>query len=512
MFKITPVWKICAVALLLLLGGVLCSRLSHPWTYNDDYNGAFWSQAARNLSRAGFLSSYGVPAPLYFGAPPIPAEMLYVHHPALLAAMMLADHALLCESEAAARCLPIFFSLLTALLLWLFVSGAMGWRAGAFALAFFVAAGLELHYGQMVNFEAPELFFMLAALWCFQRRQIWGLVACCAGAMWTDWQGYVLTAILFTQLLLQDPRGNWKRCAALAATACVSGVFFLLQIRLASPAAWTELFHAFRERTSHADLSGGSFTAMQWVSTEFTYLTTLYHPVVWVLAIAGAVLAWVQRKRLSAPERGPIHAAIILFAIDAFYVLALRNQSYIHDFASFYFLVPLSVFPAFLVERIVRDRPIAYTFAACALAGAMIWLGIRQLDGIDTQFCILGDDDTEPPTLMPDVGKVIDQTFAQNDVVICNFDQYYSPLPFYARHEMTNAVRSYADWQQAVSDALPHQSGGIIWTDEPGAPELLGHFPAKEKRDITVDGIRFVLWLPRVKELDAPSLAPSRKD
>ena len=115
-------WNLCAAALLLFLAAVLCSRISHPWTYNDDYNGAFWSQAGRNLTRAGVLANAGVPAPLYFGAPPIPADALYVHHPTLLANMMVVDRALLGESEWAARCLPIFFSLLTAALLWSFVS------------------------------------------------------------------------------------------------------------------------------------------------------------------------------------------------------------------------------------------------------------------------------------------------------------------------------------------------------------------------------------------------------
>ncbi len=151
-------WQLCAVALLVILGAVLCARISHPWTYNDDYNGAFWSQAARNLSRAGFVSTAGVPAPLYFGSPPIPSDALYVHHPTLLADMMFLDRALLGESERAARCLPIAFSLLTAALLWCFISLCAGWRAAAFVLAFYVAAPMELHYGQMVNFEAPELF------------------------------------------------------------------------------------------------------------------------------------------------------------------------------------------------------------------------------------------------------------------------------------------------------------------------------------------------------------------
>lgn len=499
------------MALLVLLGAILCSRVSHPWTYNDDYNGAFWAQAGRNLHLAGFLSTAGVPAPLYFGAPPIPADALYVHHPTLLPAMMLLDLTLLGESESAARCLPILFSLLTAALLWMIVSLSDGWRTGAFVLAFFVAAPMELHYGQMVNFEALELFFMLAALCLFHLWRLHRTPARAAAfllfatlAMWTDWQGYLLVILLTLQLLFEGPAPNARVCGALLLAASISGLAFLLQIHLASPGAWTELLHAYRERSSHADLSGGSFTAVQWFGTQYSNLTTLFHPAAWILACIGAVFAFAGRKRLTPRESVPLHIGAVLFVIDLFYVCALRNQSYIHDFACFYFLVPVAVFSGFLLERIIRATEtrwpgypsIAATAACCLLSAGLIWWGIRSLDGIDTQFCILDDDDTEPATLMPDVGHLIDQTFPANAVVICNFDRYYSPLPYYSRRVMTNDVRDIADWQDAVTDARPHPAGGIIWADAPDASDLLNHLPAGEKRPVTVDGIPFVLWLP----------------
>ena len=517
MFKTTLPWKLAPAALLILLGLVLCSRLSHPWTYNDDYNGAFWSQAARNLSRNGYLTTAGVPAPLYFGPPPVPADMLYVHHPGLLAGMMLLDRGLLGESEWAARCLPVFFSLLTAALLWCFVSSSFGWRGGAFVLALYVAAPMELHYGQMVNFEAPELFFLLAGLCCFHlwrgRRAAGAAIAlliCCTLAMWTDWQGYLLVILLAAELLVKDRARGGRMAACLLLAALLSGVAFLLQIRLAAPGAWVELLHAFRERSGHSDLSGGAFTARQWLRTELGYLTTLFHPVAWLLAAAGAGIAFLERRRLTAREAAPLHAAAVLFVIDAFYTCLLRNQSYIHDFAGFYFLLPVAVFSGFFLERMLRAiearRPgypvLAASAVCCLLCGALILSGIRRLDGIDTQFCILDDDDTEPATLMPDLGHLIDRTFPGNAVVICNFDPYYSPLPFYARRTMANDTRTYADWQRAVADATPQPAGGIVWTGAPDAADLLRRLPAAEMRPVAVDGIPFVLWVPNLRSGD----------
>jgi hypothetical protein len=320
--------------------------------------------------------------------------------------------------------------------------------------------------------------------------------------MCTDWQGYLLVILLAAQLLVKTT--GRKMAAALLLVACVCGSAFLLQIHLAEPGAWHELRDAFRQRSSHADLSGGSFTAAQWLQTEYAYLTTLFYPATWLLAAVGAVVAIIDRRQFSSIAAAPFHIAALFFLIDAFYICALRNQSYIHDFASFYFLIPIAVFSGFLFERIISAIGIRWpgipaltaTSLCCLLAAALIWSGIRSLADIDTQFCILDDDSTEPPTLMPDVGRLIDQTFPSDAIVISNFDPYYSPLPYYARHQIANDTRTFPDWQRAVSDAAPHPAGGIIWADAPDAPDLLRRLPPSETRRVVVDGIPFVLWLP----------------
>jgi 4-amino-4-deoxy-L-arabinose transferase-like glycosyltransferase len=504
-------WKFCALALLAALLCVLCSRLSHPWTYNDDYNGAFWSQAARNFSRNGFLSTAGVPAPLYFGPPPVPRDELYVHHPTLLPALMFLDYDLLGGSESAARALPIFFSMLAAAALWLFAANALGWRGAAFVLAFFVAQPMELHYGQMVNFEAPELFFLLAAFCCFHlwrsRRTVgWaiGLFLFCSLAIWTDWLGYLLVILLAVELLIENPARNARFAAALLLTGGVYGFAFLLQVHLALPGGWRELFDAFRERSGNADLSGGKFTAVQWLRVQFADLTTLFNPLISLLAAGGAAAAIFTRGDLSESETALLRTGASLFLIDAFYLCLLRNQSYIHDFAGFYFLIPLSIFSGFLIDRFLRwieqrfSRParLALCACCCAFAGFVIYSGVRSLAGIDTQFCILDDDESEPPNLMPDLGRLIDRAFSENAVVVSNFDPYYSPLPFYARRQIANGNLTYADWRRALADASPQPAGGIVWLGDPSAPDLVRRLPAAETRKATVDNIPFLLWLP----------------
>ena len=503
-------WKLLALILVVIQAVVLCGRMSHPWTYNDDYNGAFWAQAARNLGKAGFLANAGVPAPLYFGSPPIPADALYVHHPTFLADMMAADRALLGESEAAARAAPIFFSLLTSILLWSYTSYCLGVRTATFALAMYIAQPMELHYGQMVNFEAPELFFLLAALCCFNLwrarrdgRLAAGLYILSALALATDWQGYLLIIFLALQLAGRRHAGYRRMAVTLLLLGLASGILFLAQIRLADAGAWQELFHALKERVSQTDVSGVAFTSAQWLQKVLNDLTTLYTPLAWIIAAAGAVVAYLPRRRTAPMEWMPRNIAGTLFLIGALYVRGLRNQSYIHDFAGFYFLIPIAIFSGiffdqlldYLDTRILRRR-LACAVTVCLVPAALIYFGIRKLENIDTQFCILDDDESEPVNLIPHLGHVIDGALPADALVLSNFDRYYSPLPYYAQREMINGLRTYGEWQGAIADAKPQPVGGIVWTGDPEAGELLSHLPPSEKAKVVVDNIPFVLWKP----------------
>jgi hypothetical protein len=318
--------------------------------------------------------------------------------------------------------------------------------------------------------------------------------------MWTDWLGYLLVVMLAMQLVGKRSRAALRMAVLLLIVAFISGLAFMLQIHLAMPGAWEELYQAFRERSGHGDLSGGTFTASQWLRTEYTDLTSLFNPLAWILAAAGAIIAVTGRDRLTVREASLLHIGAMLFLMDAIYVCLLRNQSYIHDFAGFYFLAPVAIYSGFLIEWLLRKVGFRWSgvlsVAACLLAAGLIWWGVRSLETIDTQFCILDDDDTEPAMLMPDVGRLIDRSFAADAVVICNFDQYYSPLPYYARRVMTNNMHEYADWERSVSDALPQPAGGIVWTGARDAAELIKHLPSTETRPVTVDGIPFLLWLP----------------
>src|SRR5205085_692928 len=134
---------------------------------------------------------------------PIPPDGFYVHHPCLLPLIVAALFWMFGENEWVARLVPIFCSTSSVVLVWLLARSCAGVRAAAFSVAVFVTLPMELHYGQMVNFEPCTLMWMLAALLsmryaCMTGHTRWwiAMIAACVLAMWTAWLAYFLVIIL----------------------------------------------------------------------------------------------------------------------------------------------------------------------------------------------------------------------------------------------------------------------------------------------------------------------------
>lgn len=471
---------------------------------NDSYNGAFWSQAAHNFLRAGIVRSAGVPATLYFGPPPIPADAFYVHHPALLPLAVTGAFAVFGESECAARLLPIACSLASAMLLWSLVKSCAGAQAAAFSVAAFAGMPMELHYGGMVNFEPPQLLFILLALvatrrWQGTRARRWFALMLAAFflAVCTDWLGSLFALLAASVLFFQKEN---RRAAWMIASMVAAGLaLFFLQIRAANPQAWGDLAGALRGRVGTGDLRGGEFTFYEWSRTVGGYLRTFFLPAHWLLATAGAAVFYAERKT-NRDLRWLGLAALGIFVMDAIYVVALRNQSYVHDFASFYLTAPLAIASGVALDFGVRRcagtatglAQMAVFLPVAALLGTTAEWGFQRSANADSQFLMLDEPANEPHDLMPVLGRIIARDFPPDETVICNFDAYSSPLAYYARRPLITGITSVEDWQ-ALSAENP-RAGGVIWTGADGAAALLAALPRTEQIPVEACGIAFIFW------------------
>lgn len=477
-----------------------------PWTQDDYYNGAVWSHAAHNLQRAGIRATAGVPVAFYFAPPPFPPSAYYVHHPSLLPITLAGIFSLFGESEWAARLVPILCSLCSTALLWLFVRGCAGERAATFSALLFAGMPMELHYGQMVNFEPCALIWMLAALlslrfWIVTKKKRW-----CAAfflslllAMWTAWLGYFLVLILAVDFARKR---NAKFAVSLFVLAIVSGILFLLQIHSVRPDAWTDLANAFQLRAGAGNGNGAHFSLIEWLREVGGSLAILIFPISWLLAIVGAFYVFRQRH-LSEPLRWIGWTALLLFLLDAIYIVAFPNASFIHDYAGFYFIAPVAMMGGIALDALANRmdrRGIRHVGTAGALCFILLvaLFGRTRARSLQSQAYLLDGQPYESAQFIPKVGTLIRAHFPENAQVLCNFEPYGTTLPFYAQRVLLPDIADPDEWQRIISDSST-PTGGIIWMGSPGAKDLLAQVPTPNREFVEIEGARFYLWLPAAR-------------
>jgi len=490
-----------------------------PWVEEDNYYGAIYAQAAHNNLRAGITETGGVPVTLYFGPLPLPREEYYVHHPTLMPLMVTASVALLGESERAVRLVPISCSLLSLLFLWLLLRDTAGRRAAALTAVFFATMPMELHYGDMVDFEPCEVMWMLASLLCLRRWHLSGLVRwallaglCCMGAVCTDWPGYLFVLGVSISFLMKNRKRQRLFALSLLGGASLSGMSFLLQIRKVNPDAWTDLTTAIMMRLGNGVSTGSSasaqshalhFTFQEWCGSVLHGLGQDYLLISWVPVVAG--LVFLLRRMKSDPGYRWLAKALLLMAMAGVpYMLLLRNWSYIHDFASFFALGAIAIAGglgleclAFGLEGKLFGRR-AQPLVAFVLLGLLVWLGqagFSRAEKQRSQFCMLDGSNSEPYTLIPDTGRYLARTFSGHTTILCNFDPYGSTLPYYAQRSIVNNLVSADDWKSA-NDCTARPVGGIIWLSAPRASDILATIPETEITRHKIDGLPFAIWKP----------------
>jgi hypothetical protein len=513
------IWVVLFLAALVFLTASLFRTIKVPWVEEDNFYGALYSQAAHNLLRAGPGATAGVPATLYFGPLPIPPDAYYVHHPVLMPLLVSAAVAVFGETEWAVKLAPILCSLLSVLFLWLLVSETVGKRAGALTAAFFVTLPMELHYGDLVDFEPFLVMWILAALVCLRRWQVgrenkWAIVAgvCFLCALWTDWPAYLfICGIALSLWLKKEKRGRWF-AMALFGMAALSFAAFLLQIRHANPAAWRDLWTAMTMRLGSGMQPGSSgtpagaalhFTFGEWVQRIFQSLGQDYLLVTWLFVLAGIVYIIRSRKQ---PGFRWLGGAVLQMAIPGIlYMALLRNWSFVHDWASFFCIGSIAILGGLGLEAVWNwmdrgSRP-QFVRAAAGVAtfGLFVWLataGFVRAEEQRSQLLILDGTVREPSNLIPDVGRYLAKIFPAEATILCNFDPNYSPVSYYAQRTVITNLGSSVEWQFAVSAAHPRGVGGIVWLDAPSAAEILQLLPKDEVTPVEIDGIRFAVWKP----------------
>ena len=499
-------WAALFALVLVWLASALSANITRPWINALDYNGAVWSQSAHNILRAGFAQTLGASSGFYFGPLPIPAWGYYLHHPPLLHLVITALFAVFGEHEWVARLLPIACSLTSLILLWLLVRSCAGGRMATLSAAVFACLPMELRYGQMVNFEPCVLMLILGALLCLRYRDVsgkafWqhGALGLILAGLWVDWAMYIFVVSLCVGWLGHSRDGR-RFARTLLIVALLSAAVYLIRIQVLRPDAWQNLTNALVMRLG---VSGSNhFTEFQWIRRVFGSLLVHFLPLGWVLAMAGSVITFRARRR----DEG-LHwlfrACVCVFVMDALFVGIFQNDSYIHQYISFYFVPPVAIMAGIALDRLVtffqitlimRKLAVVGELSVCLLLLAMGSRGMLQTRELQHQFRILDHRTPEPPNLIPELGSAIRRDFPPGTRVLCNFLPQYGPqLAYYAQRDILNNLSEYRFWQRYLKD-LAKPVGGVVWMAPTSSRDLIAKLPPGSKQFLKFGDLSFCLW------------------
>ncbi|HUN80557.1 MAG TPA: glycosyltransferase family 39 protein, partial [Phycisphaerae bacterium] len=247
-------YRLSAAAIATLFAIGLTNDLSEPWIGLHDWNGAFYSQLARNLIRYPSEIHHGLGIVAMGAAVPPPEERsIYATHPPGIVWLVAGAFRVLGESEAVARCVPILFSLGTILLLMNVVKRRYGPIIALLTGLIYALTPLCVYFGRMVDQEPPCLFFMLAAVAGWDRVgasesrgwaiPVWGFSM--AAMIVIDWAGVLFAGLFGLWLILIDRRQRLR--TTLAATwlfICVAAMLIYL-VYAGFNGRWADLWAVF---------------------------------------------------------------------------------------------------------------------------------------------------------------------------------------------------------------------------------------------------------------------------
>jgi hypothetical protein len=279
--------SLACLAVLLVYGIGLTRNFAAPWTGLHDWNGAFFSELARNLLRYPWEIHHGMPIVGVGEQVPPPAERsIYATHPPGLVWLVAVSFSLLGESEWAARLVPIVASLASLLLLVSLVKRRYGSEVAVLAGLVYALLPMAVFYGRMVDHEAVCLAGMLAAMKCrqlcrvryanlaskrseaggvgphrgpcepSQRLTLVGLAAALVFIIWIDWSGLLFAALFCGYAVVHWSRGGMPGRVVLvscAATLVSTAAMLVYLVYAGLGGVWGNLIALFTSRAGRVE-------------------------------------------------------------------------------------------------------------------------------------------------------------------------------------------------------------------------------------------------------------------
>ena len=350
------------VVLLVAFFSLLAIRITSPWQYMHDDNGAWFSAIARTHVLRGVTETKGQD---FFLVRETGELRPYLHHPPFIGLYLASVFKITGSSSPVTARVAVAGLHAMALLLFLSIGKRLlhGLSlSNAWALLVFAIAPMSVFFGKMPNHEVPGLLFLELGIWLSLRfaqagsRSLpWRLAVFFAWLCvpFTSWHatlcGFAFVCIFATTMPPEQRRTFlWVSCSALL------GALFLVFAQLLWANGW-QLLPSQKVSTAHwlqapKDTSWFSFQCDS-LQMAAKHGRRFYADIPWALS-----LVWVAWTAIDAiRRRAPLQREIIVLALftgPLLYCLLFARAVSIHAYQQFYFLPFVAVASALVVSRL----------------------------------------------------------------------------------------------------------------------------------------------------------------
>ncbi len=245
--SVTVRWltRVAAIVVFLAFAAACVHCIANFWQWgHNGYNGAAFSQAARNSLRFGVVGQ----AQYHTGLTSPPPQAIYTHHPLMLHFHLVALFSVLGDAEWVGRIVPAAYSMLDLLAIFFVVRRHGGRLMALLASAIYVVIPMNLVFANMINHEQGGIFWCLVTIhaylaWLESQRTRFFVLAAISITMATqfDWPGYYIAFFIaehafVTGILRREGVLSWRPeytwIAVFSAVVLLNFSVFFLWIRL----------------------------------------------------------------------------------------------------------------------------------------------------------------------------------------------------------------------------------------------------------------------------------------
>jgi len=337
-FWILLIILIIAVAFKLLIIGI-----KKPFWGHHDWNSVVYSKVARNYIRYGYIktklgqvTNSDYQSPDSFG--------YITHYPPLLPIFISFSFKIFGQTEAAARLVTIFFSLVLVISIYLLGKEIHSKLLGIFAALSVVLTPLFLYFGKLPVHDTIVPAISTFGFWAYvkfikerKRKYIALLVLSLVIGGLVNWSAfYLVAALVFHQLISKYPKKVRKTIFTLIPLSIIIFAIFVVHIHflgVKTASIYSNLIERINPYLT-SDLYG--FTLFKYVKQELLFLRVYYTMPVFLGAVVFPLLFLYKLIKKQLVFAQSIISALFVYGI--LQLIVFEQLSFIHDYMIYYLL------------------------------------------------------------------------------------------------------------------------------------------------------------------------------